>query len=343
MPRALVATAPRTPALVEYREPELGPGQVRLRSMLSVVKHGTELRGFRADTRDATHPFDRKLRLHVPGERRNPFPLPLGHQVVAHVVDVGPGAERFRPGDLVFGPLPVRETHTVAEEILQMVPADAAPEALVCWDPASVALCGIHDSGIRVGDRVLVTGLGAIGLMAAQLARLQGAGWVACSDPIAKRRDLAATHGADRVIDPAAEDVALSVKQETGGHGADVSVEASGSYAALHDALRATAYGGTVASLSYYTGTAEALHLQGEWHRNQLTLISSRNVNAPVRANPRWNSERMHRQVIDLLAAAKLRTDGVLDPIVPFEESAKAYREIECNPDASIKLAVRHP
>ena len=46
MPRALVATAPRTPALVEYREPEIGPGQVRLRSVMSVVKHGTELRGF---------------------------------------------------------------------------------------------------------------------------------------------------------------------------------------------------------------------------------------------------------------------------------------------------------
>ena len=71
MPRALVATAPRTPALVEYREPELGPGQVRLRSVLSVVKHGTELRAVRADTRDATAPFDRKLRLHVPGEPRN--------------------------------------------------------------------------------------------------------------------------------------------------------------------------------------------------------------------------------------------------------------------------------
>ena len=342
MPRALVATAPRTPALVEYREPELGPGEVRLRSVLSVVKHGTELRAFRADTRDTTVPFDRELGLHLPGERRDAFPLPLGNQGVARVVEVGPGAERFRLGDLVFGPLAVRETHTVTEEVLQAVPAGTAPEALLCWDPASVALCGIHDSGIRVGDRVLVTGLGAIGLMAAQLARLQGAGWVACSDPIARRRELAAAHGADLLINPTAEDAGLTVKRHTGGQGADVSIEASGSYAALHDALRATAYGGTVASLAYYTGTAEALHLQGEWHRNQLTLISSRNVNDPLRADPRWDAGRMHGQVIDLLAAGRLRADGVLDPIVPFERSAEAYREIERNPDASIKLAVRY-
>ena len=51
----------------------------------------------------------------------------------------------------------------------------------------------------------------------------------------------------------------------------------------------------------------------------------------------------MHGQVIDLLAAGRLRADGVLDPIVPFEQSAEAYREIERNPDASIKLAVRYP
>ena len=257
-------------------------------------------------------------------------------------MEVGSGSERFQKDDLVFGPLPIRESHIVSEDVLQPVPAGTNLEALLCWDPASVALCGIHDSGILVGDRVLVTGLGAIGLMATQLARLQGASWVACSDPIAKRRTVAATLGADLVINPGADDVGLIVKRHTASQGTDVSIEASGSYAALHDALRATAYGGTVASLAYYTGSAEQMHLQGEWHRNQLTLISSRNVNEPLRANPRWDSHRMHRQVIDLLASGRLRADGVLNPIVPFERSAEAYREIERNPDTSIKLAVRY-
>lgn len=342
MPRALVATAPRTPALVEYREPDLGAGQVRLRSVLSVVKHGTELRAFRADTRDATAPFDRELGLHLPGERRGAFPHLLGNQGVALVMEAGAEAERFRPGDLVFGPLPIRQTHTVAQEQVQPAPAGADPAALLCWDPASVALCGIHDAGIRVGDRVLVTGLGAIGLMAAQLARLQGARWVGCSDPFAKRRALAAAHGADLVIDPAGGDAGLIVKRRTGGRGVDVSIEASGSYAGLHDALRATAYGGVVASIAYYTGSADALHLQGEWHRNQLTLISGRNVNAPLRAHPRWTAERLHREAVDLLTAGRLRADGVLDPIVPFERSADAYRQIDRNPGAGIKLAVRY-
>ena len=342
MPRALIATAPRTATLVTYREPALGPNQVLLHSVLSVVKHGSELRGFRADTRDTTQPFDREVRLHLPAEKPNAFPHALGNQGVARVVNTGLKANRFRPGDLVFGPLPIRESHTVPEDILQLVPAGTDLEALLCWDPASVALCGIHDSGIRVGDRVLVTGVGAIGLMAVQLARLQGASWVACSDLIAKRRAIAADLTVDLVIDPGNDDVGLTVKRHTDSHGVDVSIEASGSYAGLHDALRATAYGGTIASLAYYTGSADHLHLQGEWHRNQLTLISSRNVNQPLRSNPRWDSHRMHQQVIDLLSTGRLRADGILDPIVPFERSAEAYHEIERNPDNSIKLAVRY-
>jgi len=92
MPRALAGTAPRTPALVEYWEPGIGPGQVRLRSFTSVVKRDTKLRGYRADARDATVPFDRSLRLHLPAERRNAFPLPFCHQAVARVVEAPRGS-----------------------------------------------------------------------------------------------------------------------------------------------------------------------------------------------------------------------------------------------------------
>ena len=63
---------------------------------------------------------------------------------------------------------------------------------------------------------------------------------------------------------------------------------------------------------------------------------------APLRAHPRWTADRLHRQAIDLLAAGRLRADGVLDPIVPFERSADAYREIDRNPGAGVKLAVRY-
>ena len=58
MPKELIAVAPRTPVLREYKEPSLKPGEVRLRSIFSAPKHGSELRGYRAETKDHTSPFE---------------------------------------------------------------------------------------------------------------------------------------------------------------------------------------------------------------------------------------------------------------------------------------------
>ena len=176
MPRELIASAPRTPELRAYDELPLRPDEVRMRSIFSTVKHGTQLRAYRADTMDATQPFDAELKLH---RRRTQaahgmtprFPMPLGTVTVGEVIAVGGAVEAFAVGDRVYGDLSIRETHTVAAARLRPVPAGMHPHAVVCGDPARVALSGVRDSGLGVGDRVLVTGLGAIGQLAAQLAR----------------------------------------------------------------------------------------------------------------------------------------------------------------------------
>lgn len=348
MPLELIAAAPRTPELRAYEEPPLGAGEVRVRSTFSAVKHGTQLRAYRADTRDASEPFDPELRLHL---RRGGaseqglqprFPLPLGTVTVGEVIAAGADVDRFAVGDVVYGDLPIRETHTVPAGRLRPVPAGMDPRAVACADPACVALSGVRDSALGVGDRVLVTGLGAIGQMALQLARLQGAAWVAGADPIARRRALAARHGADLVIDPTADDAGLIVKKATGGSGADAVIEASGSYAGLNDALRAAAYAATVVSVAYYPGAGGGLSLEGEWHRNRIDLLSSRDVSAPHRLSPRWDAGRLFAAGFALLQQGRLRVEGLLDPVVPLADSVEAYRQIDANPAASVKLGVTY-
>ena len=347
MPLELIATAPRTPELRSYEEPPLGAEEVRLRSTFSAVKHGTQLRAYRADTRDVSEPFDPALRLHLRhGEARPPgwmqFPMALGTATVGEVIAVGGAVDSFAVGDVVYGDLSIRETHTVPAAKLRPVPPGMDPHAVVCGDPARVALSGVRDSALGLGDRVLVTGLGAIGQMALQLARLQGAAWVAGADPIGRRRALASRHGADLVIDPTAEDTGLVVKQATGTAGADAVIETSGSYAGLNDALRAAAYGATVVSVAYYPGAGGGLSLEGEWHRNRINLLSSRDVSAPHRLTPRWDSDRLLAAGFALLEQRRLRVEGLLDPVVPLADSAEAYRQIDLDPSASIKLGVTY-
>ena len=343
MPKELIAIAPRTPAFREYEERALEPGEVRLRSVFSSPKHGTELRAYRGDTKDYTSPFDPERRIHVEGrERRREFPIHLGNTTIGTVVETGEGVTRFRKGDRVFGHLPIRETHTVPENRLAPAPEGMLAESIVYADPARVALHVVRDARICLGDRVAVLGLGAIGQMALRISRLQGARWIAASDPIKLRREAAAEY-ADLLLDPLKEDVGLIVKDETGKVGVDISLETTGAYSALNDALRTTGYGGVIVSCSYYSGSAQGLKLEGEWHRNRLTLISSRSSSVPLRDHPLWDFRRMQEEAFELLREGRLSVKGLLHPIVPFSEALEAYQEIDEAPAKSIKLGITYP
>ncbi len=368
MPRELIATAPSTPAFRTYEEPELGPRQLRLQTEFASPKHGTELVSYR-DEPAARRPYDRSLGAVMPrAESATTFPRRLGNMAVGRVSEMGSEVSRFALGDRVFGHLPIRETHTVDETMVDPLPAGLSAEAAVCLDPAVMALA-MRDAGIGLGDRVAIFGLGAIGLMAVQLARLAGADRVIAVDPLPARRDLARRFGADDLLDPTMDggDVGLTIRRltgaapelpphgdrivggyrelptQTGNLGVDVAVESSGSIAALHQAIRATRFGGTICVLSFYGGDAAGLRLGEEFHINQLRLISARAESLPMRDDPAWTLARLVETALGWLASGRLRADGIMSPIVPFAESVDAYRAIDEHPDRSIKLGIRFP
>ena len=370
MPRELVAIAPRHPVLRSYEDPPLGARQIRIRSELASPKHGTELVAYRNDP-VASRPYDPTwgaVMPHPAGEPLRRFPLPLGNMAVGTVVEVGPDVTRFRPGDRVFGHFPIRETLTADEDQADPLPDGLTAEAALCLDPVVMALA-MRDARIGLGDRVAVFGLGAIGLIAVQLARLAGAETVIAVDPLPNRRDLARTLGAEIVLDPREDggDPGLAIRRLTGERpprdrperrlpggylerptqlhhlGVDVAIETSGSTAALHQAIRATRFGGTVCVLSFYGRDASGLFLGEEFHINRLTLVSARSESQPLRDAPGWSLERLVDLALRWLASGRIRTDGILDPIVSFEESAEAYRMIDEHPERSIKLGIRFP
>jgi threonine dehydrogenase-like Zn-dependent dehydrogenase len=344
MPLELIADRPGHAILRPYEERPLGVDEVRVRSLFSSVKHGTELRGFRADSEDALHAWDGELRLH----RRDAEPrrwsasgMRLGNMCLGVVTEVGERVRRLRAGDPVFGHLPARETHTVLEERLQPAPPGVSPQALMYWDPACFALGGIRDGHVRLGDRIAVFGLGAIGQMAIQLARLAGARWVVAVEPIERRRSAAMRHGADAALDPREVDAAVEIKGQTDGLGVDVAVETSGASGALYDALRSIRYQGTVVSTAYYTGPLDGLFFSGEWHRNRPHLVSSRACSEPL-PDYGWDFARIEAEALSLLVQGRLQADDLIDPIVPFSRAAEAYMEVNEHPERSIKLGITH-
>ena len=382
MPRELVALAPRTPALRSYDPPALDATQVRIHTEFAAPKHGTELNLYRGHQRVLELRYDPEwgsMQPQAAADVAAMFPRPLGNMAVGTITEAGSDVHRLKVGDRVFGHMPIREVQTVDESRAFVMPPGLTAEAAVCLDPAVMAFA-MRDATIKLGDRVAVFGLGAIGLMAMQLAQLAGAAQVIGVDPIAERRAVAQRYGTKggvaggvMTLDPGG-DSGMAVRRATlayrnslpgpsvplrpvesvpllGGYrevptqwsnlGVDVAVEVSGNPRALHDAIRATRFGGIICLLSYFGGEATGLRLGEEFHVNRLTLISCRSESLPMRDAPGWTLERTAQTCLAWLAEGRLSAEGMVTPIVPFAGAADAYREIDERPERSIKLGIR--
>ncbi|MBM7786806.1 zinc-binding dehydrogenase [Tenggerimyces flavus] len=353
MPQVLTLVGPRS---LEIRKVEaqsgLLPGQARLRSVVSGISHGTELNLYRGTSPFHDKDFDREARLFRPRAEANETQHGIGYELVSEVVEVATDVTALAVGDLVHSPnghcdeLVVDVARAMAAELpLSKLPPTDKPERGVFLALAGVALNATHDANVKLGDTVMVSGLGVIGQLIVQLARLNGATTVIGVDPVAARRELAETFGAT-TIDPKAveESVGWSVHQANGGVGVDTAIETSGTYRGLHAAIASVAVGGRIVSVGFFRGDAGSdLALGEEWHHNRPQLVSSMGVWAcPHRDYPRWNRPRVSRTVNELLFGGQLRVDELLTERVPFADAPSAYAKLDDDPEATMKIALTY-
>jgi 2-desacetyl-2-hydroxyethyl bacteriochlorophyllide A dehydrogenase len=320
-----------------------------VKTLLSGVSHGTELSLYRGTSAFADRVFDRGLRAFItPDTPAEGYPAPLGYELVGRVVEAGEHVDEFAAGDLVHIGAPHREEATLDLDVAAtstyppvLLPDDAAPERWLFVSVGAVALVAAHDAQIKLGDHVAVVGLGAIGLLLVQMAKLAGAARVVAIDPVASRRELALALGADDALDPgtAADGPGAALKRSSG-HGVDVAVETSGATAGLQAAVSAPGLGGRVVTVGFYQGGAPELRLGEEWHHNRLEMVSSMGAwGAPHRAYPAWDRARVLATVVELLASGAVRTDALPVRRFPFTQAPDAYAWLDENPNEAVKVA----
>jgi threonine dehydrogenase-like Zn-dependent dehydrogenase len=346
MPQGLYTGGAEQVTFKPYDDPPLRPDQLRIRTEFAAIKHGTELHVFSGNSPFQNRRFDGEGRLFVPtnGNGRSGDGIVrrfIGNMVVGEVVEVGAEVTRFKPGDRVYGYGPVAETATLREDSAHRMLEPLTPQDVVCLDPALFAYAAVRDAGVRLGDNVVLTGLGAIGLLAVQMLRQSGVMNLIVVDPIESRRRLAQRYGATLALDPTAADVGMEVRKVLPA-GADVAIEASGNYRALADAMRTVGKCGLIVTLGYYKGVDNVLELGAEWHHNRLELRSSMpDWGNPSREHPLWDRERMQATCLELFRRKVLTSEGIITPIVAFDDAQRAFLDAYHNPESSIKLGVR--
>ena len=209
-------------------------------------------------------------------------PLIVGHEFVGVVVETGSNVSDFHAGDLVSGEGHVvcgrcrhclaGRRHLCAHSIGLGVGRDGAFAEYVAlpmsnvwhhWPRIDREVAAIFDPfGNAVhtalafpvlGEDVLVSGAGPIGLMATAVVRHAGARFIVVSEPNAYRRELATTMGATVVVDPRERDL-HDVQAELGMvEGFDVVLEMSGNPTAIRTAIDNMAHGGSLAQLGIPT------------------------------------------------------------------------------------------
>ena len=207
-----------------------------------------------------------------------PVPLVVGHEFVGEIVEVGGDVRDFRVGELVSG-----EGHVVCGHCRNCM----AGRRHLCNDTAGIGVTRpgafaeyialpqtnvwVHKPGIDLdvasifdpfgnathstlsfpvlGEDVLVTGAGPIGIISAAIARYAGARHVVITDVNDYRLDLAKRVGVTRAVNVANESLA-DVQKELGmDEGFDVGLEMSGNPSAFNDMLANMCHGGKIAML----------------------------------------------------------------------------------------------
>ena len=267
------------------------------------------------------------------------FPIKYGYATVGRILDVGPGVEDLAAGDFVFVHHPHQDVFVVPGAMAVRLPDGLDPLLGPFVANLETAINVVHDTPLRLGETALVFGQGVVGLLAAQLLKIVGAGRVLAVDPLEKRRELARTVGVDEAFEPS-EDLPRRVFEATAGRGADVAVEASGSGTALQAAIEAVAVEGTVVVASWYGTKPVTLCLGGHFHRGRVRVRSSQVGRISPELNSRWNLVRRMETVLGLLP--RLRLKELVSQRFPFEEAPEAYRLVDEYPGEVVQVALTH-
>ncbi|MFP3896276.1 MAG: zinc-dependent alcohol dehydrogenase [Anaerolineales bacterium] len=323
-----------------YEEPALKAHEVCVRARFAAAKHGTEMAFFKGYAH-ARGVYDPDYQVFCrDAEEGELYPFHVGNMIVGEVEEVGAEVSLVNVGDRVCVYSSLREMCVVKEDACWKMPPGMSWKSAVCLDPADFALGAVRDGHVRVGDAVAVFGLGAIGLMVVQFARLAGAHPVIGIDPLPNRREVAEELDVDLTLDPTACDAGLEIKRATEKRGVDVAIDYSGAKDAVQQALRGVAYGGNVVLGSFPAPYGRGLDLGAESHINVPNVIFSRACSEPNREHPRWDNDRIYAVCWRLLCEGAVTGEPIVQPVVPFDDLLEEYPRVTAHAEAGVKLGV---
>ncbi len=265
-------------------------------------------------------------------------PIPLGYCNVGEVIGVGQGVTDFSVGERVISNGPHADIVVVGRNLCVKIPDQVDDETAVFTVVASIGLQGIRLVKPTLGEAVVVTGVGLVGLLTVQLLRAQGCRVLAI-DFDSSKLEIARSYGAETCNlgngeDPIAAGMAFSRGQ---GVDAVIITASTNSNDPVTQAARMSRKRGRIVlvgvtglelnradfyekeltfqvSCSYGPGRYDAAYERGE-HDYPMPFV-------------RWTEGRNFEAVLDMMASRQLVTEALITKRYPFEEAGDAYEAL---------------
>ncbi|MCC6486732.1 MAG: NAD(P)-dependent alcohol dehydrogenase [Candidatus Hydrogenedentes bacterium] len=207
------------------------------------------------------------------------------------------------------------------------VPDVITPAEAAMIEPLAVALHTIELAHLAPGETVAILGLGPIGLLTAQVARLAGAGRIYGTDLLDYRVDVAKRYGVDTAFNAESRDSVETLMNDTNGRGVDLAVDCARSTVTPAIACRVARPGGRCI-LTGISGEEYGQFPVDIARRKELTITWCRRV--------RFNFQT----AIDLVAAGRIDVRSLVTHSFPLAQSRDAFELVSRAGDNVLKASV---
>jgi len=195
------------------------------------------------------------------------------------------------------------------------VPRGVKPEHAALAEPLSCCVNAAENCGIQPGDTVVVVGAGPMGIMNACIAREFGAARIILAEINEARLKQAEAFGFDRLVNPAAEDLATVVKEMTGGLGADVCIVAAPAAKPQEQAVNLVRKRGVVCLFASLPAGGSLLSIDSRpLHYNELRVVGTSD-STPTQV----------KRAVELIASGSVPMDKLATHVLPLAEFERAF------------------
>jgi len=307
----IVFTGKQQVELRSEEAPALPADGLLARTQVSLISTGTESICYRGEMDEGTH-----------WANWVKYPFYPGYSNVAVVEEVGAAVQGFAPGDRIFSTANHRQIIAVKPPVVK-IPAGISDEEAAWSKLATIAQTAVRRAELRMGARVVVIGLGPLGQLLVQYARVVGAEEILAVDLAPGRLETAGAHGATQTFAGSATDALPFVQEHTDGRLADVVFDATGHYAVFPLALKLVRNFGTM-MLTGDSPHPSKQTLRADVITRQVSIRGTHNENLPP-DQAEWTPERQAQLFHAYVARGQMRVDDLITSRFSPAEAPDVY------------------